>query len=274
MSQIRKSGEPAVGGREPGDGRSARERLRAKRAAQERARRVRRRVGIAAAAVVAVVAGVVAAVALAAGTGGPGAGGPLVVPANASGPDGTVIVYGNPAAKHTLEVWEDFRCPFCDKLEKADGPVMQQLADDGTYKIRYHLAAFLDQRLGGHGSIDALAAAGAALDQGTARFKAFHDLLYANQPPEESDGFGDRAVLERLAGRVPGLSMTAFTKALEERTYAPWAAKVAAAFTSSGVQGTPALTLDGHTLTVFDSAGNPLPPARFTAQVQQALAGH
>ncbi|MBC3841974.1 thioredoxin domain-containing protein [Streptacidiphilus sp. 4-A2] len=82
-----------------------------------------------------------------------------------------MIVYGNPNAKNTLQVYEDFRCPICDELEKSAGPAIQALADKGTYKIEYHLATFLDGNLGGNGSAVALNAAAAALNESTAKFK-------------------------------------------------------------------------------------------------------
>ncbi|MBF9067245.1 DsbA family protein [Streptacidiphilus fuscans] len=253
---------------------SARERLAEQRAREQQVQARRRKVAIGAA-VVAVVA-IAAGIGLAVGNGNSGksaASGPLVVPAHASGPNGTVIVYGNPNAKHTLDVWEDFRCPICDKLEKADGPTVQQLADNGTYKIQYHMATFLDNNLGGTGSIDALQVAGAALNEGgPTAFKEFHDVLYANQPPEETDGFGNVNTLLDLAKKVPGLVTPTFTKDVQDGVYAPWAQKVSDAFNSSGIQGTPTLKLDGQQLTVFDSQGNAITPAQYMALVQQTIA--
>ncbi|WP_052441661.1 thioredoxin domain-containing protein [Streptacidiphilus anmyonensis] len=253
---------------------SARERIAQERAREQRAQGRRRKVtiGVAAVAVIAVAAGIAVAVGSSGSGGKSAASGPLVVPANTTGPNGTVIVYGNPNAKHTLDVWEDFRCPICDKLEKADGPTIQQLADNGTYKIQYHMATFLDNNLGGTGSMDALQVAGAALNESPAKFKAFHDVLYANQPEETTDGFGNLNTLLDLAKKVPGLVTPTFTKDVQDRVYAPWAQKVSDAFNASGVTGTPTLKLDGTSLNVFDSQGNAITPAQYTALVQQTIA--
>ncbi|MFD5468557.1 thioredoxin domain-containing protein, partial [Kitasatospora sp. NPDC127059] len=103
---------------------------------------------------------------------------PLVVPANATGPNGTVITLGKADAPHTMEVYEDFRCPVCKHFEAANGQTVKQLTEDGRIKVEFHLAAFLDKNLGGKGSRTALAAAGAALNEGVDKFKAFHDVLY------------------------------------------------------------------------------------------------
>ncbi|MFD7454981.1 DsbA family protein [Kitasatospora sp. NPDC059827] len=250
---------------------NATERMREARAQAQRADRVRRRVvvGGASVAVLALAAGVAFAVGGSSGSSSTaGAGGPLVVPANASGTDGTVITYGKADAPHTLEVYEDFRCPFCEQLETTTGKAVQQLADNGTYKIEYHLATFLDKNLGGKGSRTALAAAGAALNEGVDKFKAFHDVLYANQPDERSDDFGDVNHILDLAGQVPGLKTDAFVKAVQDGTYAPWAAKVNEEFNKSDVTGTPTVKLDGKKLDVLTN-GKAVSPEQFTALVKQ-----
>ncbi|GAA2749693.1 DsbA family protein [Kitasatospora cinereorecta] len=260
---------------------SARERLQEaqRREAQRAAVRRRAVIGGSVLAVVAVVAGGAAlAISTADGNGSstPAAGSvptTVVTPANTSGPDGTVVVYGNPDAKHTLQVYEDFRCPICQHLESSSGKAVQQLADDGTYKIEYHLAAFLDNNLGGQGSRTALAAAGAALNEGVDKFKQFHDVLYANQPEERQDGFGDVNRILQLADQVPGLKTDAFTKAVTEGTYRPWADKVAAAFNKSGVRGTPTVVLDGKQLNVFGQDGAPLAADKYTALIRQTIGG-
>ncbi|MFE4970880.1 DsbA family protein [Kitasatospora sp. NPDC056651] len=193
----------------------------------------------------------------------------LVVPANASGENGTVITYGKADAPHTMEIYEDFRCPVCKHFEAANGETVKKLTEDGQIKVNFHLAAFLDKNLGGRGSRTALAAAGAALNEGVDKFKAFHDVLYANQPDEREDGFGDVNHILDLAGQVPGLKTDAFVKAVTDKTYAPWAAKVSDAFNDSGVTGTPTVKVDGKTVTLF--AGNAVvSPEQFTAQVKQA----
>ncbi|MER7701700.1 thioredoxin domain-containing protein [Kitasatospora sp. NPDC097605] len=193
----------------------------------------------------------------------------LVVPANTSGADGTVITYGKPDAPHTLQVFEDFRCPVCKTFEATNGDTIKKLADEGTVKVEFHLAAFLDKNLGGKGSRTALAAIGAAVNEGVDKFKAYHDVLYANQPDEREDGFGNVNHLLELADQVPGLKTDAFVKAVTERTYAPWAKKVADAFNDSGVTGTPTVKVDGKPLTLF-SGNRPVTPEQFTAQVKQA----
>ncbi|MFG3226141.1 DsbA family protein [Kitasatospora sp. NPDC048194] len=254
---------------------SARERIQEAQRREQLAAKRRQRIVVSVSAVVvlALAGGVALAVSSASGkddkASAASSSAPLVVPANATGPDGTVITYGKADAPHTMEVYEDFRCPVCKHFEAANGQSVKQLTEDGQIKVEYHLAAFLDKNLGGKGSRTALAAAGAALNEGVDKFKAFHDVLYANQPDEREDGFGDVNHLLDLAGQVPGLKTDAFVKAVTDRTYAPWAAKVADAFNNSGVTGTPTVKVDGKPVNLF--AGNSAAtPEQFTAQVKQA----
>ncbi|GLW74241.1 membrane protein [Kitasatospora phosalacinea] len=253
---------------------TARERLKQTQQAEARAARRRRglTVGVSIAAAVAVVAGGTA-LAVSTGSKGDGPAASAVAPANVSAADDTVVVYGKADAPHTLSVYEDFRCPVCRAFETSAGKSVQQLADQGDYKIEYHLATFLDNNLGGKGSRTALAAAGAALNEGVDKFKAFHDVLYANQPAESEDGFGDVNHLLDLAGQVPGLKTDAFTKAVTEGTYKGWAAKVSTAFNKSGVSGTPTVELDGKQLSVIGQDGKPLTGEQFTALVRQTTGG-
>lgn len=252
--------------------RSARERLAAERRREEKLA-VRRRNGLIALVAVVVVVATGVSIALAEGNGsGSASSGPLTIPAHASGTDGTVIVYGKADAPDTLDVYEDFRCPICGMLEHADGSTIVGLADNGTYKIQYHMGTFLDKTFGGNGSANALAAAGAALNESPEKFQQFRQVLFANQPKEQDDAFSDVNHLLALAGQVPGLTTPDFVREVKDGTYKAWANKVRDAFNASGVAGTPTLKLNGSKLTVFDSSNNPITPAQFQATVQQTIA--
>ncbi|MFF9011633.1 thioredoxin domain-containing protein [Streptomyces sp. NPDC014870] len=250
-----------------------RERLHAERQVKAGRARRRRRVLTAGGAVVALTLAVGAGIAI--GAGGSGAdvaeGKPLVVPANATGKDGTLITVGRPDAPTTLEVYEDMRCPSCAKFEQKLGPTLKNLADSGRARVDFHMAAFLDESLGGKGSKTSLAALGAALNESPDKFSAFHAVLYAAHPRDETDDvFGSTAKLLDLADKVPGLRTPSFNKAVKEGTYLPWAAKVADAFYDSDVSGTPTVKANGKKLTVIGEDGQAVSPQDFTRQVDAA----
>ncbi len=193
-----------------------------------------------------------------------------LVPARTTGEAGLVIPYGQPGDLPVLAVYEDFRCPYCAVLEQASGRAIRGFADAGRLRLEYHFAAFLDGMLGGQGSATALSAAGAAINESQADFKTLHEALYAQQPDESVDSYGDPSVVLRVAESA-GLTAPDFREAVSSGTYRPWAASVAEAFARSGVRGTPTMRLDETSIHGLDRAGRPLPATEVTAQIETAL---
>ncbi|UUN30039.1 DsbA family protein [Streptomyces sp. FIT100] len=198
---------------------------------------------------------------------------PLVVPANTSGEDGVVVPYGDKDAKGTLTVYADMRCPYCAAVEKQLGPAVSELVADGTIKVEYRMAAFLDGALGGKGSHTALAALGAAANESPRKFFEYQHVLYANQPSEEQDSFASTAKLVDLAKKVPGLNSAQFNKAVKEKTYLPWAQKTADKFHEYGISGTPTFMVDGKRVTVLDDEGRPVSKRAFVDEVRKTVKG-
>ncbi|WP_225849846.1 thioredoxin domain-containing protein [Streptomyces sp. HPF1205] len=164
--------------------------------------------------------------------------------------DGTTIVVGDPAAKHTVTIEEDPRCPICKRFEDANDAQLLALAKAGTVQLRYVLASFIDSTAGGDGSHRAVNALRAAVQEN--RFPAYHHVLYANQPPESADGFTTAALLS-LAGQVPGLSTPAFKAAVTTDRYLAFVHRSEAAFLAGGATGTPTVKIDGTTVTGSDA---------------------
>ncbi|MFB9366297.1 DsbA family protein [Kitasatospora albolonga] len=163
------------------------------------------------------------------------------------GADGTTVVVGDPDARHTVQVYADFRCPYCAKFEAAAGELLASAAAKGELRIEYTLASFLDGKLGGEGSVKAVNAARAALEAG--KFPEYHAALFANQAAEErTDVFTDRFLLE-LASGVPGLRSDTFDRAVEGMAHRSWASAAEHAFEQSGVGSTPTVVVDGQRIT-------------------------
>ncbi|MGW0885550.1 DsbA family protein [Streptomyces sp. NPDC002671] len=131
--------------------------------------------------------------------------------------DGTTITVGDPRAPVAVHLYEDPRCPYCEKFETTGGAsALQDATVRRGAKTEYTLASFLDGRLGGTGSKKAVNALRAALAQG--KFAEYHAVLYANQPDESVDGFTD-AYLLKLAGKVKGLRSPQFDTAVKSMKY-------------------------------------------------------
>ncbi|MCF2530429.1 DsbA family protein [Yinghuangia soli] len=196
---------------------------------------------------------------------------PLKLPANMTS---TVVPYGSNPNAPVVTVYEDFRCPICEQVETKLGGTLTQLADAGTIRIEYHIASFLDKNLGGNGSKYAAAAAGCAQDAG--KFKAYHDVLYANQPDESSDKFGKRSYLLDLASKVDGLRSATFDQCVNDLTYAPWVKASQEEFNNAKVgndkvTGTPTIALNNQKLK-YTEGNQIMSPEAFKAQIEGIIA--
>ncbi|MGA5067952.1 DsbA family protein [Streptomyces exfoliatus] len=163
-------------------------------------------------------------------------------------PDGTTIVVGNPAARSTVHVYEDPRCPVVEEFERTTGAALQKLLLDGEIKAEYTLASFRDVRLGGDGSKRAVNALRAALEKG--KFVEYHAVLFENQAAVESgSGFTTERLL-RLADEVPGLRDEAFDLAVRTMKYSSFVTASQQAYQRTGDDpigpGTPTIVVNGH----------------------------
>jgi protein-disulfide isomerase len=269
---------------------SARERLRIERERQAKKEKTRRQLTVAGGVVVvlAIAAGIAVAVNNHSSGGGSSSSStdsaawtkaakePLVKPANSSGPNGSRIVIGNASAKHTLEVYEDMRCPICAQFEQTSGQQVQQGAKDGTYKIQYTMGDFLDSGASpGNGSKNALAALGAALNVSKDAFVQYHTLLYSKDvhPDETKDTFADNSFLLKQAQKVPALkNNTTFETAVKKGTYRKWALDMADQFNKDGITATPTVKVDGGHAKSFENAAG-MTPQQFKATVQGIIGG-
>ena len=176
--------------------------------------------------------------------------------------DGTAFTVGTGPV--TVDLYEDFMCPICHAFETSTGPTIKQLIADKKVTVRYHPVAILDRASNGtnYSTRAAGAAAAAAVD---GKFSEYHDVLYANQPEENSDGLTDAKLIE--LGKSVGLG-DSFATAVTAKTYDTWAGKVTDTFSSRGYTGTPTIVVDNK---VVQGANNTLPTTeQFTQAVTQA----
>jgi protein-disulfide isomerase len=155
-----------------------------------------------------------------------------------------------------LEIWEDFQCPACEAVEKANGAGIESLAQQGKVTLVWRPTTFLDRNLGNDASARALAAWGCAIDAG--KVQEYHNTVYANPPAKEGDGFTDEQLIgfAKTAG-ITGAALDTFTTCFTDRTYLPWAANTTQKFLDSNIQGTPFALLNGvevPTQTLVDQA--------------------
>jgi protein-disulfide isomerase len=223
---------------------SARDRMREERAAQE-IKDARRKKLIVIGIVLAVIgAGVGIGIAVQSKRSAPAT--PTAAPAGTIGPKRLIIPDGPSNAPSTLTVYEDPRCPACGAFEHHFSATIDQLQDEGKLWGNYHIVSFIDRHDSGHGSRNGANALGCAQDAGY--FRAYHDVLYKNQPDETEDPWADQSQLIALAKQVPGLDTPAFENCVNTRTYKGWVSAVQQDFDKTGYTSTPTILLNGKSI--------------------------
>jgi protein-disulfide isomerase len=154
---------------------------------------------------------------------------------------------GNADAKHTLDIYEDFQCPFCrDFTVDTEPQVVANYVATGKAKLVWHDLVIIDKNVGGTESLDAANAARCANDQ--AMFWPYHDWLYTNQYSEGSGAFSKDRL--RSIGQLVGIpDLTKFNSCVDSGTHNTEITDQSAA---SGYSSTPTILVDGTVLSGFD----------------------
>jgi protein-disulfide isomerase len=251
---------------------AARERLRLERERQAKRAKVRRQ-AIVAASVVAVLAAAGGIGYAVVQTGKPtkweaAADATVVKPANTSGANGATVVIGDSKTDNVVHLYEDPRCPACAQFEQTVGETVDKGMQDGDYKLSFTLGTFLDDKLSGEGSKNALSALGAALNVSPEAFLDYKAALYSAKyhPEETTDKFADDSYLIKVANTVDALKNNKkFQDAVEKGTYDAWAMKMSKSFDDAeGVQSTPTIKINDKTV------GNPSSVADWEKSLKDA----
>jgi protein-disulfide isomerase len=163
---------------------------------------------------------------------------------------------GPAGAKVVVQIWSDFECPFCKRVE----PTLAQLeaAFPGQIRIVWHHHPLPFHP---HALAAAEAAAEAFAQRGAAAFWRMHDLILENQG---GDG-QERRALERYAGEV-GLDLPRFRAALDAGKHRAAILADGKIGEDAGLAGTPGFMINGYRV----SGAQPL--VRFKKVVRRALA--
>lgn len=157
-------------------------------------------------------------------------------------------VIGNPQAKVTLVMYEDFQCPFCGKFfQESEQTIRNTYVKGGSVQLVYRDFAFL-----GPESIRAAEATRCAGDQ--SKFWEYHDYLYNHQKGENQGNFSDPRL--KSFARDLGLNTALFNQCLDSGKYAQAVADSKTEATGAGVSGTPKgfILVAGKTVSTIDGA--------------------
>ncbi|TPQ17168.1 DsbA family protein [Streptomyces sporangiiformans] len=181
----------------------------------------------------------------------------VVAPANTSGKNGTTVVIGDSKTGNTVHLYEDPRCPACASFEQTIGENVNKGMEDGKYKLSFTIGTFLDPKLTGEGSKNALSALGAALNVSPDAFLEYKTALYSAKyhPEETKDDFAEDSYLIKVADTVDALKNNKkFQDAVEKGTYDAWAMKMSKTFdTAKDVDSTPSIKINNKKIEVPSS---------------------
>lgn len=167
------------------------------------------------------------------------------------------LVLGDANAPVTVIEYSDFQCPFCAKFFKeTESTLREKYIKTGKVKFIYRDFAFL-----GPESVSASNAARCAGEQG--KFWEFHDYLFSNQRGENQGAFS-KDNLKSFASAL-GLDRGKFDACFDSDKYVSEIQKQTKAGGEAGVQGTPAVFINGK---VYVGA---LPVATFTQLIDSEL---
>jgi protein-disulfide isomerase len=174
--------------------------------------------------------------------------GPTVAASGVGGATGKYgFVVGDSGAPVSMVVYEDFQCPVCKQFETTDGSLIKEKIAAGTLKVEYRPIAFLDRMSSTNYSSRALNAAACVRNDSTISvWKAYHDLLFQQQPAEGSAGLTD-AQLIALASQA-GAKAPAVGTCIDDDTFKDWVSSATEASSKDGISATPTVQLNGDTL--------------------------
>lgn len=157
-------------------------------------------------------------------------------------------ILGDPDAPNTLQIYADYRCPHCRAFSQEIEPLLvEEYLQSGRMNLE-----FIDFTVIGVPSLDALgddsiesvqAAEAAACAAEQDAYLAYRDWLFSG-PSSTSDGdFSDKNLI--AAAETLGLDVDRFAMSLGNGLYEQGIIDSVLAAIERGVQGTPAMILNG-----------------------------
>jgi len=166
---------------------------------------------------------------------------PDTAPAGATSDYGMVV--GDADAPKSIVVYEDFLCPFCGQLEQTVGDQLDAAVEAGDVNVEYRPLPFLE-RISDYSPEAANAFAVVLNESGPEVAKAFHDLLFDNQPSEQGP-FPSKDELVDLAVEA-GATEGDVRPGIEDMAFEGWVDAAGDAASKAGVNSTPTVFVDGE----------------------------
>jgi len=149
----------------------------------------------------------------------------------------------------TVDIYEDFQCPICNELEKANGQQILADAKAGKIKLVWHLMTFLEDNFNNKPA-STIAANGLYCAADAGKAAEYHKATFAGQRPESQESKGDSFTLSDIkkygkeAG-ITGAALTKFNSCVDKRSYGKYVAATMTNASKAGVTGTPTMFING-----------------------------
>lgn len=146
----------------------------------------------------------------------------------------------------TVTAYEDFQCPACLNFEQQNGKFLTDAVAKGEITVEYRPISILDRQSNGNQySSRSGSAALCVFDKAGAKgFKAMHDVLYANQPEEGSNGRTDA----ELIGYAKEAGVSGIDTCIRSEKFVPWIERATEDARKAEVSATPTVLVDGKPL--------------------------
>lgn len=149
----------------------------------------------------------------------------------------------------TVDIYEDFQCPICNDLEKANGEQILADAKSGKIKLVWHLMTFLEDNMKNQPA-STIAANGLYCASDAGKAAEYHKATFAGQRPEKQEAAGDtfkNADIKKYGKQagITGSALTKFDSCVDKGTYNKYVKATADQAGKDGVTGTPTVKING-----------------------------
>ena len=121
-----------------------------------------------------------------------------------------------------IQLYVDYLCPICGQFEKTNGDYITSLLDNGGATVEIHPIAILDRlSQGTKYSTRATNAAACVANYSPNQYYAFHTLLFANQPEENTSGLTDDQLID-LASQAKVKKADTITTCIRNQDFKGW----------------------------------------------------
>jgi len=155
-----------------------------------------------------------------------------------------------------IQIWVDYQCPVCAVFEQTNNEQITTLIEQGAATLEIHPVAILDRAsLGARYSTRSTNAAACVANYSPDTFFDFHNVLFANQPEEQTSGPDDEALIA-LAEEAGVSELSNVEECVTDERFEGWveaatqrAVTDPALLNEQGQFGTPTVLVNGERFT-------------------------